>query len=112
MVNFADMPTRYRMNCQQCGDIFRGLANETKCQQCKLYEEHPELAPRYWSWHKNGQEWKVICTWPEDEPLPGPGEVIAVHRKDGSTSFEIISETEGLMWRPNGEAKLTCRVMQ
>ena len=67
--------------------------DQETCRQCSFYRDHPELAPKYWTWTRGPRNtWRVICTWPEKEDFPEPGLKITVHRKDSSTSQETVKE--------------------
>ncbi len=96
-------------NAPSAGEIFRGAEEQTLCQRCDWLKDNPEYQDEYWTWAKGvGNQWKARCYWPESKPLPEPGDVITVHRKDGSTSNATIKEAEGLLYRPSGRANLTC----
>ena len=78
------LPSRstHNKDCSQCGRNFLGKEHDETCRDCRFYADHPELAPKYWTWSRGPQNsWKVACTWPEKETFPEPGLRIEVHRK-------------------------------
>ena len=108
---FANLSSRHRetKNCGQCGNEFTTRTGADLCDQCQLYAIHPEMAPKYWTWRRRGSGvWGVTTRWLDNEPLPEPGEQVTVHRKNGSTSVETLREVEGLIYQPDGTARLDC----
>lgn len=105
------IPANNRKECSECGQTFRGSEDQTLCTRCDWLKDNPEYRDEYWTWFMGASnEWKARCYWPEKKPLPEPGDVITVHRKDGTTSTATIREAEGLLYKPNGRASLTCFV--
>lgn len=102
---------RETKNCAQCEKEFTTRTAAELCEQCSFYADHPEMAPKYWTWHRRASGvWGVQATWPEGEPLPEPGDRVTVHRRNGTSSVETLREVEGLMFRPDATARLTCFV--
>ena len=100
---------RETMNCAQCGTQFTTRTGAALCEECSFYADHPEMAPKYWTWHRRASDvWGIQATWPEREPLPEPGDQVTVHRKNGTTSLETIREVEGLIFQLDGTARLDC----
>ncbi len=101
-----------RKDCAECGQVFRGLPEQELCTECQYKQDNPEARDMYWIWSRNGRggSWGIAAYWPDDEPLPDPGAVVTVHRKDGSASTVIIKEVEGLRYLPTGRAQLRCMV--
>ena len=110
MVDFANMPKQEEKYCQDCGQQFRGFPEQPRCTQCHYDSMYPEEAPKYWTWKKRGQNWIISATWPDREPLPNVGETVTVHRKDGSSSDETITEVDRITYDMSGRAKLRCLV--
>ena len=111
MVDFSRLSKLQSKTCNDCGEEFTTHVPEnTTCTECGYYREHPELAPMYWTWTRRGRWWTVAATWPVKEPLPEVGAVITVHRKDGTSSTETISEVDGLLYDMSGRARLHCWV--
>ena len=110
MFDFSQIRKREYTLCQDCGDRFRALPDEHHCVACQYYRDHPELALKHWTWKKRGQNWTVVATWPDGEPLPLPGDSITVHRKDTTTSTETISEIDGFIYDQFGKPRLHCWV--
>ena len=100
-----------RKNCEECGQTFEGFPQERTCLECRYLRDNPEQAPKYWTWRRRGSGiWGVSAHWPDNEPLPEPGDQVTVHRKNGSTSVETIREVDGLIYLPTGQARLDCFV--
>ena len=110
MIDFNNLPKAEYKDCPDCRQRFRGFQEEDRCVECQFYVDHPEMAPKYWTWTKRGQTWTVVATWPDREPSPEVGDTITVHRKNGTTSVETISEIDGLIYRPDGKGRLHCWV--
>ena len=97
--------------CGECGQQFRGLPETDICLECSYKRDHPEARDKYWTWSRaGGSSWKIVAYWPEREEMPSVGERITVHRRDGSTSVEVIHEVEGLRYRPDGRAQVSCMI--
>ena len=98
MVDFSQIPKRRTITCIDCHReaTARLLPNQDElCDECLFYREHPDLAPKYWTFRRGpNNSWRATCYWPEHEPFPLPGDIITVHRKDGSTSLQTIAEFE------------------
>ena len=110
--DFSTIPNREYKDCQDCGQRFRGFENEKLCPECQSLREHPERAPKHWTWTKTGRRWTIAATWPDAEPIPNVGDAVTVHRQDGSSSQETITEVDGLIYDFNGRARLHCWVKQ
>ena len=108
--DFTAIPKRDRKPCQDCGQTFPGFSDETCCVECQHYRDHPELAPKHWTWHRTGRKWTVAATWPDGESRPQVGDAITVHRGDGTASVETISEVDGVLYNQFGRGKLHCWV--
>ena len=48
-MTFKIPPRQVRLTCKDCGQEYRGAPDSAQCQQCNLYESHPDLAPKYWT---------------------------------------------------------------
>ena len=97
--------------CGECGKEFRGPPEEEICIECSYKQTHPEARDKFWTWSRaGGSSWSTVAHWPDGEPMPSVGERITVHRRDGSTSVEVIHEVEGLRYLPNGRAQLRCMI--
>ena len=88
---------RERGQCRQCGQDGRlgnpedGPEKEGLCDECRLYVDNPELGYHWWTWRSKGQgEWAVTCDIRNRDDVPGTGQHVTVHRKDGSTSVETL----------------------
>ena len=110
MIDFANMPKHEQKECQECGQQFTGFPDQPRCTQCHYLSLHPEEAPKYWTWTKRGPTWTIVATWPDREPLPEVGDVLTVHRRNGATSAETITEIDGLLYDTMGRGRLHCRV--
>ena len=112
MVNFNNLGTLRHLNCADCGQEFTThLKDETVCTQCHFYRTNPDMAPKYWTWTRFGNnQWGVTAFWPENEDLPKPGDPITVHRKDGSTSSHTIQEIRNSAFTPEARFRATCLV--
>ena len=100
-----------RKPCSQCGEVFRGREETTLCLDCQYKQEHPEMQDEYWTWTRiSANRWGIVAYWPDQEPPPEPGELVLIHRKDGTSSNETITEVEGLRYGMDGRGRLYCRV--
>jgi hypothetical protein len=99
-----------RKECSQCGNGFHGLPENDTCVDCEFRRKNPDLNDGCWTWSRGGDRWDIMAYWPDDEPDPDPGQVVTVHRKDGSTSSVTILEVEGRRYLPNGRAQMRCLV--
>ena len=111
MVTFP-IPSMETRTCEDCSQEYWGSPSSTRCGECRLYHERPELAPKYWTWTGGGpnREWRAVCTWPQKEPFPEAGLQITVHRKDGSTSQETVKEFEFHRYDTAANLKVVCFV--
>lgn len=91
MVNFTNLPKYRRFTCQDCGQTDRGPEGATLCSQCRRHQEHPEEAPGYFTWTRTGDGWGARAKWRDKDPLPEPGQVIIVHRQDGTNSEQTVA---------------------
>ena len=110
MFDFSKMKQRETRDCPECGQEFDTIGDRVLCLECQYNQDHPEMAPKYWTWTKNGSNWKIAATWPEREPEPEPGDRVTVHRKNGTESTETIREIHELRYDMTGKARLTCWV--
>jgi ribA/ribD-fused uncharacterized protein len=108
--DFSRIIPSERRQCTRCGNEYRCTPQAPDiCQECQDLEAHPEKAPRYWTWTKMGRKWMIAAYWPDDEPLPEPGEEVTVHRKNGSQSTETIREVDGITYEHlTGRGRLNC----
>ena len=113
-MTFKIPPRQARLTCKDCGQEYRGAPDSAQCQQCNLYESHPDLAPKYWTWTRTSSStgWNAVCTWPEHEDLPPPGTEITVHRKNRSNSNHVVTEVLSHHYDMSGNMKITCSVQQ
>ena len=90
------LPKRTERTCTKCGADFLGIRD--LCDECSFYEDHPDMAPGYWTWTNGGARgWMVQAVWREKDPEPEPGTVVTVvtvNRKDGTTSQATLGELE------------------
>ena len=108
---FDRLESMIKKPCGECGREFEGIPEDDICLECQYKQEHPEESDMYWTWSKGGRPtWGIVAYWPDQEPLPDPGERVTVHRKDGSTSVVTIHEVEGLRYLPTGRAQLRCMI--
>ena len=91
IVNFANIPTPATKTCSDCGEKFRSVGADT-CAECRYYEDNPHLAPGYFRWTRATGRWIATAVWKTDMPVPKPGDTITVHRKDGDTSKQTVTE--------------------
>ena len=111
MIDFANIPKSENKPCQDCEQTFRGLPQESRCVECQYDADHPDQAPKYWTWTRRGSGvWGAVATWPEQETLPNVGDTIDIHRKDGRVSTNTITEVDGLRYDMMGRARLHCWV--
>ena len=112
MVDFSKLIPKEPRDCTECGASFRPIREEaTLCLECQYYADHPEMAPKYWTWtQRAGQRWAATARWPDHEDVPSAGEQITVNRRDGSTSVETISNVIGARYDPSGNRIVTCDV--
>ena len=107
------MSTRFERICADCGDSFKtAREDETRCTECFYYHQHPEQAPGYFIWTKAGQNWAAVDKWRDHDDPPQVGDIIAVHRKDGSTSDHSIVELLDSRYDTAGNRLTYCRVTQ
>ena len=93
MTTFKIPKKQVNKTCPNCHREYRGPANSELCGECWYYQQHPEMAPAYWTWTKLSQnQWGITAYWPDRENPPVPGQQVTVHRKDGSSSLETIME--------------------
>ena len=92
MVNFNNLPKSTDFTCNTYGQKDRGPEGQTICAQCRLYEDHPEMRPGYFTWTSTSKGWAATAKWGDNEPEPEPGNTVTVHRKDGSTSVHTVRE--------------------
>ena len=109
-MGFNAILKRERRDCRDCGETFRAAPGEETCAFCRYLREHPEEGPKHWTWRRRSGVWGISAHWPDNEPLPEPGDKVTVHRKNGSTSVETIREVDGLLYLPTGKARLDCLV--
>ena len=77
--------------CEDCGRDFLA-SSDTLCTECRSYREHPERAPGYFRWGRIApKQWGAQARWKENSPLPEPGDVITVHKKDGTSSEHTVT---------------------
>ena len=109
------LPGRTRKDCSECGQTFRGHDHEELCLECSYKRDHPEARDGYWSWSRSrGPEggWDIVAYWPDREPLPEPGAVVTVHRKDGTQSQATVQACHGLTWEPTGRGRIRCSIVR
>ena len=114
MFDFSTI-TITKRTCVQCGAEFTAVKKEASlCQQCQYYLDNPEQAPKYFTWTKSGSGdgWVITARWPNNEAPPEPGLEVAVHRKDGSSSFQTILETVREGYDYVGERKVWCAIVE
>ena len=100
-----------KKDCTQCGNEFRGLPENELCIDCEFKRKNPELNDGYWTWKRAGTDrWDIVAYWPDEGPDPNTGQVVTVHRKDGSSSTAQILEVEGHRYLPNGRRQMQCIV--
>ena len=84
--------------CPKCQRDYQGPADSELCGECSYYEQHPEMAPGYWTWTRlsydplSHNQWGITTYLPERDQPPQEGLQVTVHRKDGSTSVETIAD--------------------
>ena len=97
--------------CGECGQGFRGTPETDICIECSYKRDHPEARDKYWTWSRvGGGSWAIVAYWPDGELMPSVGDRITVHRRDGSTSVEVVHEVEGLRYFTDGRAQLRCMI--
>ena len=110
MFDYASIPKRQTLTCEDCGQKFSAIAGNPVCNECQYDRDHPEEAPKHWTWTRAGSKWTIVATWPYGEPLPNAGDTVTVHRKDGSSSEKAISEVDGIIYDMRGRGRLHCWV--
>ena len=110
--NFLNSRRPEPADCEQCGTTFDQVKDKhTLCTECEYLEEHPEMAPKHWTWTRGpASNWMAVATWPDKEPLPEPGDRITIHRKDGSDSTHTVTEVDGVRYDSTGRGTLYCRI--
>ena len=105
------IPPRNLKVCGDCGEEYRGSEESERCTSCHFLMLNPEYAPRYWTWTRGPRDtWKVTARWPDMDNPPEPGQTITVHRKNGSSSEETISEVGEFRLDRAAEWQITCKV--
>ena len=112
MFDYSKLTPKDPRDCAECGESFKPIRDEeTLCLEHQYYADHPERAPRYWTWTRRGnQHWAVTARWPRLEELPAAGAQVTVHRRDGSISLETISDEADHRYDPSGDYIVTCDV--
>ncbi len=111
MVNFNAIPKYHNFTCQSCGQNDRGPEGSTTCSECRLYLDHPESAPGYFTWTKTSSGWAATALWRDKNPDPQPGTTITVHRRDGSSSEHTTRELLNSHYNTDGNKVVTCTVI-
>ena len=107
---FKKLNSMSKKQCNECGQVFRGLPETDLCLECRYKQDHPEESDMYWTWRKGGRPtWGIVAYWPDKEPPPNPGDRVTVHRKDGSSSTAVILEVD-LRYLLSGRAQLRCMI--
>ena len=110
MVDFNNLRSHTR-ECVECGAGFRTFReDEDLCTEHSYYRDHPEAAPKYWTWTKGGDEWYIRAVWPDRELEPEVGIEVTVHRQDGSVSDKIIREVLYTRYNNAGDKLVYCRI--
>ena len=112
MSTFKIPPRSQPAVCPGCGLDFRTTGDEL-CTECRFHQENPEEAPGYWTWtqRSNGQ-WGGRAKWREKDPLPEPGQVITLHRKDGTTSQRTINSRPDTRYDQAANLIVTCDLLE
>ena len=90
MSTFKIPPRSHDFTCRHCGQTDRGPEGSTICSECQYYQDHPDQAPEYFTWTGTSEGWAAQANWRERTPHPEPGDLITVHRRDGSTSEHTV----------------------
>ena len=94
-----------------CGQEFNSLAEEPgQCPQCDFQDRHPELRTGYFTWKGAASGWNATARRQENDPEPARGEIITVHRKDGTSSSHAVVGTIRRNFNGAGELHITCTV--
>jgi ribosomal protein L37E len=111
-IDFSKLGKGQNATCPDCGQEHRTFNQEDDtCIQCQFHRTHPELATKYWTWARlDRNSWAAVCTWPENEEPPEPGQAIEIHRQDGRSSIKTITEVRPARFDPSGNMKVTCLV--
>lgn len=112
MVNFSKLSPLQHKICKDCGnDYTTHVDDSTVCTQCHFYRNNPEMAPKYWTWTRlTSSKWGIMARWPDKEDLPNPGDTVVVHRKNGATSTETITEVLRTGYSPSITLQVFCSV--
>ena len=106
--DFSAIPKQADQTCRVCGEEFLGYRNI--CDECSFHEDHPEMAPGYWTWTNSSRGWMITARWREKEEWPESGTSVTVHRKNGTTSQATIEEVESHRYDMAANLVLTCTV--
>ena len=112
MVDFSKLGPSQHKTCSECGEDFTTHVQDNNvCTQCVFYQNHPEMAPKYWTWTRlTSSQWGIIARWPDKEDLPNPGDTVVVHRKNSTTSTETIREVLRTGYSPSITLQVFCSV--
>ena len=115
MFNYRNLPPTHQADCSQCGKGFRNSREndsdvEDLCQECSYYRDHPERAPGYYTWTRGPQGWLATAKWSDHEPTPIEDDTITVHRQDGNSSLQIVTELVRTYMAPDGNRTVVCAV--
>ena len=112
MSTFKIPPRSQPAVCAGCEQDFR-TTGDALCTECRFHQDHPEEAPGYWTWSQRAAgRWGVQAKWRERDPLPEPGTVITVHRKDGTTSQHTIGSHPDTRYDRAANLIITCELAE
>ena len=96
--------------CEVCGRDFLATS-DTLCTEFRSRLEHPAWAPGYFRWGKTApNQWGAQARWKEGSPLPEPGDVITVHKKDGTSSEHTVTTVHETTYDRNLRLIVRCDV--
>ena len=112
MVDFSKLASMAGRECAECGAPFHGTPDDDLCSGHRYQRDHPETAPGYWTWTRMaGDRWGAAALWRENQPMPEPGDVITVHRRDGSEQERTIAEVRDQTYDTAGNPRVRCTLV-